>query len=347
MKRLHVFIPLVLTAVVVGAALIMGGGTFGASRWSPGGGSPLSPGLFTLTGTVISPSDPSHTIALPASVFYALDGDETLPGYAFDAANDAGMYRYAAGTSAYSSEQELGFSIDGISVGFFTPNHLYLNAIDLTPWNNNQNDLGSGAKSWKNVYASGTGAFTGGLALGATANITVGGANAKRTIILTGAGALQSTTRGATSTKWEMTTNKQNYYAPEFSSSTTGYVEWTVVMPGNYDGGTVTANFHWMSTTTATTFATWGIQAVAIGDGASGDATWGTAVTTTDANTGANYVNVSATSSPVTIGGTPTGNRVVQFRVYRDKDATGGDTLGVVAKLLAVYLNYGISRYGD
>jgi hypothetical protein len=250
MKRLHVFIPLVLTAVVVGAALIMGGGTFGASRWSPGGGSPLSPGLFTLTGTVISPSDPSHTIALPASVFYALDGDETLPGYAFDAANDAGMYRYAAGTSAYSSEQELGFSIDGISVGFFTPNHLYLNAIDLTPWNNNQNDLGSGAKSWKNVYASGTG-------------------------------------------------------------------------------------------------ATWGIQAVAIGDGASGDATWGTAVTTTDANTGANYVNVSATSSPVTIGGTPTGNRVVQFRVYRDKDATGGDTLGVVAKLLAVYLNYGISRYGD
>jgi hypothetical protein len=69
MKRLHVFIPLVLTAVVVGAALIMGGGTFGASRWSPGGGSPLSPGLFTLTGTVISPSDASHSLSFSSAAF--------------------------------------------------------------------------------------------------------------------------------------------------------------------------------------------------------------------------------------------------------------------------------------
>lgn len=49
-----VFGGLLLLSLILWA--IPGEQVFGASRFSPGGGSPLSPGLFTLSGTVISPA---------------------------------------------------------------------------------------------------------------------------------------------------------------------------------------------------------------------------------------------------------------------------------------------------
>lgn len=211
-----------------------------------------------------------------------------------------------------------------------------------------------GPLNWSNATgtnATTTSLYVSGLAnltlLNIASNITVGGTNPKRTMVLTGAGALQSSTAGATSTQWESTTNKQNTWAPEFASTTANYVEWTTVMPSSYDGGTMTAVFYWMTTSSAATYATWGIQAVAYGDSDTFDASWGTAVTTTDANQANTDVNISAASAAFTIAGTPAGDKMVQFRVYRDKSATGGDTLGAVARLVGVRIEYGVSTFSD
>lgn len=187
------------------------------------------------------------------------------------------------------------------------------------------------------------------LNLASGANILVNSANAKRTLILSAAGGWASTTNGcAAATKVETSSNKVNYYVLDFSDSGGKlYAEWQVLMPANWDGGTVTAKFVWTGNSTSTNAAVWGLQGVAFGDATAIDAAFGTAQEVSDALDGtANHVAISAATSAITIAGSPAGGKHVQFRAYRDS-GNGSDTLAATARLLEVHITYGISSYSD
>jgi len=178
------------------------------------------------------------------------------------------------------------------------------------------------------VTGSGTGSF----------NVT----STNRFILLSGAGGWPSITSGASGpNRQEFGTNKQNIVALDFSDSNSKlYAEWSVLLPTSYVSSTVTANFVWFATSTATSSTVWGIQAVAYPDSSTIDAAFGPAVTTTDAHSStANQVMRSATSTAISIAGTPGPNNWVQFRVYRDS-SDASDTLAQTASLLGVQINY-------
>jgi hypothetical protein len=163
------------------------------------------------------------------------------------------------------------------------------------------------------------------------------------TIVLTAGGGWPSTTSGAAAnTKVEYPTNDVDMYHLDFDPTADEFAQWTVAMPDNYDGGTVTAQFHWTANSTSTNSVVWGIQARAYADNDAIDQAFGTAQTVTDANgSSANTLRKSAATSAITIGGTPAAGNLVQFRVYRDAD-NGSDNLAADARLIAVKLQYGI-----
>jgi hypothetical protein len=112
---------------------------------------------------------------------------------------------------------------------------------------------------------------------------------------------------------------------------------WDVVPPRSYTGGTVTAKISWL-TTAASGDVVWKIQAVAVADNGSATA-YGTAISVTDSANGANKVNITATTSAITVGGSPAVNVPICFRVVRDA-ASASDTLAADAKLISVEIQY-------
>lgn len=169
-----------------------------------------------------------------------------------------------------------------------------------------------------------------------------------RSIVLTAAGGWPSTTAGsATNTKVEYTTNDQDIYHLDFDQTTDENAQWTIVMPDSYDGGTITAQVYWTANSTSTNSVVWGVQGRAYADGDALDASWGTAVTVTDANgSSANTLRISSATSAITLAGTPAGGQVAQIRVYRDAD-NGSDTLAADARLIAIKIEYTTSSYND
>ena len=160
------------------------------------------------------------------------------------------------------------------------------------------------------------------------------------TIILSAAGGWPSTTSGATGpTKAESATNKLNQQTLDFATATKSYVEWTIVMPPSYGGGTITAQFLWLATGTSTNSVVWGCQARAFGNNVTFDQAFGTAQEVTSAHgSTASQVIITSASSAITIAGSPAAGQLVQIRVYRL--GSGSDTLAATANLLAVQLNY-------
>ncbi|MFH2232615.1 MAG: hypothetical protein ABII13_05625, partial [Patescibacteria group bacterium] len=135
-------------------ALFVGGTgiAFGASRWSPGGGSALAPGFFTGDGSAVT-FTPGVTALLPTSTntmdlgsasqsFKDVYASGTLYGVSGDFTNLT--WTNATGTNTTSTNL--------VATNLTATNIL----SNLTPSANNTYDLGSGVLSWKDIYASGT-----------------------------------------------------------------------------------------------------------------------------------------------------------------------------------------------
>ena len=195
--------------------------------------------------------------------------------------------------------------------------------------------------------AAASGTATALINLNTGGNIVVGDQRPKRTIVLSGAGGWASTTSGATGpTKTEMSTNKNNYQLVQFNPAATAYMEWTVAMPDNYDGDTVTAQFYWTLNDTTGSAVIWQLAGASVADNESLDVAFGTSQSVTDSHNAAAYkLDVSAATSPITLAGTPAGGELVQFRVKRAA-GVGADT-AATAYLLGVKVEYGISAYSD
>jgi hypothetical protein len=146
------------------------------------------------------------------------------------------------------------------------------------------------------------------------------------------------TTTGVGVDSTETTTNRQNFDQLLFDAATDEFAQALVVMPSNYNAGTVTGRFYWTASS-GSGAVVWGLQGLAYSDDDALDTATGTAQTVTDTLLAANDMMISGATSAITIGGTPGANKAVQFQIYRDADA-GGDTLAVDARLLGVEISY-------
>jgi hypothetical protein len=146
---------------------------------------------------------------------------------------------------------------------------------------------------------------------------------------------IPKTTAGCGVDSRETTTNDQNFDELLFESATSDeFADALVIMPSNYNNGTITARFYWTADSGSGGVA-WGIQGRAFANDDALDTAAGTAQLVTDTLIAANDMHITSATSAVTIGGTPAANTPIQFTIYRDiSDA--GDDLGVDARLLGV-----------
>jgi hypothetical protein len=147
-----------------------------------------------------------------------------------------------------------------------------------------------------------------------------------------------ATTNGAAQNKNVAATNVENYYTLDFDTTTQEIAWWTVVMPSDWNGGTVTANCYWTATGTSTNNVQWEVAGRSYGDSETIDQAMGTAQVISDAHVAtALQVQISGNTPAITLGGTPAAGELVMFRVRRD---VANDNLAVDAMLLGVMINY-------
>lgn len=171
------------------------------------------------------------------------------------------------------------------------------------------------------------------------------GASMKATISIPAAALTPTVTSGAASpTAIDSGASDIGLKVMDFDATAIEYGVAVVSMPDNYDGGTVTAKFTWMtSSSTSTHTCRWGLQGRSFGDAETLDQAYGTAIfVDDDATATANQVLISAETAAITFGGTPAAGELVALRVQRDP-THANDDLTVDARLIAVKIEYGLS----
>jgi len=178
----------------------------------------------------------------------------------------------------------------------------------------------------------------------ATGAIKIAG---KETIWVPAVAMYPSTTNPATANQVETTALRPDMKVMDFADSADDFAQFAVAMPKSWNLGTVTYQVFWTPSTTNTGNCIFGLQGVAMGDGDTIDAVFGTAVTVTDAGIGTvEDQQVSAESGAVTIAGSPADDQQCYFQLYRDADA-GGDTYTGVARVLGIKIFYTTDAAND
>lgn len=149
------------------------------------------------------------------------------------------------------------------------------------------------------------------------------------------------TTNGALQSTHEYPTNDVDidHYAFD-GGATEERVQFKMVMPANWNRGTIKAKFYWSSATGSTADDTveWGIKAGALSDSDAIDVALGTPQVISDvllANDGAD-MQLSDATPAITVGGTPVLDDTIIFEVYRNTDGT--DNMAEDAWLLGVLI---------
>ena len=166
-----------------------------------------------------------------------------------------------------------------------------------------------------------------------------------QTIWVPAAAMISRSTSGAATGSTELATNKVMLATRDFDAAAAEYTQFSVGMPKGWNEGTITAEFIWTATS-GTGTVRWAIQGIALSNDDIIDATWGTAATVDDALIAVNDLHVSAASSAVTIGGTPTEGDLVVFQFYRDA-ADAADTFDQDALLIGVRVKYTTNAGND
>jgi hypothetical protein len=173
----------------------------------------------------------------------------------------------------------------------------------------------------------------------------------KRTIFLSGAGGVASTTAGCGAFEtFETATNDVNFRSTIFAAGASDISkEWACVMPDNWDGGTVTAVpiFHVKAGTDAGNHTIiWNVAGMSLASTETLDTAYGTLQTSTYtvASSMAGKIIFGPATTAITIGGaSPAGGEFVQWRVSREGDDTCTDT----AYLLGVKIIYQTNGTSD
>ena len=140
----------------------------------------------------------------------------------------------------------------------------------------------------------------------------------------------------------EMGTNKNVYdYLPFDGGSVDENAYANIPLPQDYTGGVIYAKPYWTHPATTTNFkVAWGLQAVAIDNDGALDVAQGTAQTSLDEGGTTSDLYIGPQTSAITIAGTPTAGKLVNWNCYRDASDTTNDTLAVDAYLLGWMIWY-------
>jgi hypothetical protein len=154
------------------------------------------------------------------------------------------------------------------------------------------------------------------------------------------AGCWPSTTTGASFPgRTEMATNKENLNPASFVNGSKTYVEVNHALPGDYNGGTLTAQYYWTANSTSANAVIFGLQGRAYADNDAIDQAFGTAVEVTDNNGSAIYTQrISPATAAITLAGAPAAKQMCRWRAYRL--GTGSDNLAVPALVESILVSY-------
>lgn len=168
-----------------------------------------------------------------------------------------------------------------------------------------------------------------------------------QTIWLPSGALIAATTNGAASAQIEESSNAENYKTLDFDASTDEYAHFSIFFPRSWDLDGVYFQPVWSTTATDTDGVAWGLQGTSVADGDAADASWGTAVVTTDdAQSAANDVLIAPISTAVTIAGSPAAGEFQFFRFFRDV-SDGSDTMAEDARLIGLWMLYTVFRGND
>jgi len=159
-----------------------------------------------------------------------------------------------------------------------------------------------------------------------------------------GAGAWNTNeTAGAGFSGEEFATNDVTISYYGFDDTTQEYIEFDIVMPATWDRGTIKVKFHWLPTSAATAAeeVRWGLEGYAFTDGDEMDQAMGTPQEVTDTVLAGEdeALHISAATSALTIGGTPTLGDTLHFKAYRDPVHADDDMVGD-ANLLGITIEF-------
>lgn len=157
-----------------------------------------------------------------------------------------------------------------------------------------------------------------------------------------------STTNGsAYATLYETTTNKNNIRYMDFAKDAIQYAEATWMLPLNWDGGTITAQFFWTCTGGSSSAGiVWGLKGRSFGNNELLDQELGTAQTVTDTWETDLANHKTSETSAITLAGTPAAGELIHLKAYREGTATA-DNLAVSARLLGVVIKYSVNSWSD
>ena len=158
-----------------------------------------------------------------------------------------------------------------------------------------------------------------------------------------------TTTNGcATLATTELATNDIMLEYLAFDKATQEHATVSILMPEGWNLGTIKAKIYWMPATgcSADDVVQWGIAGVAVSNDDAIDATFGTAVTITDAVTAGVEadLHVTAATAAITIGGTPALGDLIHLKVYRDADAAADTMDDEDAWLIGVMLQITVNQ---
>jgi hypothetical protein len=165
-----------------------------------------------------------------------------------------------------------------------------------------------------------------------------------RTLWVPAASMIPTVTNGATSGSKEFVTNDINMDYLAFNTTTEQFAAFSVVLPENWDRGTIKAKFYWAPTNNSGSSANtveWEIAAVAISNDDAIDVALGTsqvismALTSVGASE-SGYLHITPATPAVTVGGTPALGDLVHFKISRNVGGT--DTYGYDALLFGALI---------
>lgn len=134
--------------------------------------------------------------------------------------------------------------------------------------------------------------------------------------------------------KTELATSVLNIQSLGFDQTTQEFAQFTIVLPRNWNNGTVTVKVYWTAASgTASETVQWGISGGAYSNDDALTVALGTAVTVSDAFIAANDLHVTDYTSAITLAGSPADADFLAFQISRNP---GSDTLAADAKLLGV-----------
>lgn len=142
----------------------------------------------------------------------------------------------------------------------------------------------------------------------------------------------------------ETTSDKVNLSVMDFDATAIEYASWQLVLPPDYDAGTITYTVYYTHAASASTDnkCVWGLSATAFAEAETLDLTYSAVVQAigTPADNTAYLLHKSAESGAVTILGTPTANELCVMRLSRVA-TDGNDTLSVDARFIGMLVKYG------